>query len=339
VQSGLVRERRGADEGLVIVGGDVGQLGDGVADPLQLRQALRGHHGQAHLGDQVADQRKGVGVAGPLAVAVRGALHVGDTGLHRGQGVGDGAAGVVLAVDAERAGDPRPDVGDHPADAHRQHAAVGVAQDADLRAGGEGGLQHADAVVGVVRVAVEEVLAVQEHPPAVPDEERDGVGHHRQVLLQRRPQGLADVPHVGLGHQAHHRRLGVEQCPDLLVLLHADAGLAGGSEGHQLRVPELELGASAGEELGVLGQRAGPPAFDEPDADLVQQSGHRQLVGHRVAHPLALGAVAQRRVEDVEVGGGGCDIDGHGLSRVRWRFGPNMKKTPRKREVGAQSGR
>jgi hypothetical protein len=41
VQAGLVRERRGADEGLVVVGGDVGQLGDGVADPLQLRQALR----------------------------------------------------------------------------------------------------------------------------------------------------------------------------------------------------------------------------------------------------------------------------------------------------------
>jgi hypothetical protein len=26
-----------ADEGLVVVGGDVGQFGDGVADPLQLR--------------------------------------------------------------------------------------------------------------------------------------------------------------------------------------------------------------------------------------------------------------------------------------------------------------
>ena len=103
---GLVRERRGADEGLVVVGGDVGQLRDRVADPLQLRQALGRHDRQAHLGDQVADQREGVGVAGALAVAVRGALHVGDAGLDGGQGVGDRAAGVVLAVDAEPAARP-----------------------------------------------------------------------------------------------------------------------------------------------------------------------------------------------------------------------------------------
>ena len=45
--------------------------------------------------------------------------------------------------------DPGAHVGDDPAHAHGQHAAVGVAQDADLRAGPERRLQHADAVVGV----------------------------------------------------------------------------------------------------------------------------------------------------------------------------------------------
>jgi hypothetical protein len=47
--------------------------------------------------------------------------------------------------------------------------------------------------------------------------------------------------------------------------------------------------------------------LDEADADLVEQPGDGQLVGDGVAHALALGAVAQRGVEDVEVGVGGHD--------------------------------
>jgi hypothetical protein len=53
------------------------ELGDGVADPLQLGQAASRHDRQAHLGDQVGDQREGVGVAGALAVAVRRPLRRG----------------------------------------------------------------------------------------------------------------------------------------------------------------------------------------------------------------------------------------------------------------------
>ena len=83
VQPGLVREGRVADVGLVVVGGDVGQLGDRVAHPLQLRQALR-HHRQVHLHGEVGDQRERVGVARALAVAVR-RPHVGDPGLDRGE--------------------------------------------------------------------------------------------------------------------------------------------------------------------------------------------------------------------------------------------------------------
>ena len=72
----------------------------------------------------------------------------------------------------------------------------------------------------------------------------------------------------------------------------------------------------------------------KPDAELVQQPGDGQLVGDRVADALALGAVAQGGVEDVEVvavligelPSGDC-------------VGSNTKKTPRVREVCAQSGR
>ena len=96
----------------------------------------------------------------------------------------------------------------------------------------------------------------------------------------------------------------------------------------------VELGAGAGEELGVLGQRARPAALDEADADLVQQPGDGELVGDGVADALALGAVAQGGVEDVEVRSV-VATGSPGWSVLR----PDTKKTPRVREVCAQSGR
>ena len=47
------------------------------------------------------------------------------------------------------------------------------------------------------------------------------------------------------------------------------AGAAGGAEGDELGVLEVQLGG-AGEELDVLGVGAGPAAFDVVDAELVQ---------------------------------------------------------------------
>ena len=110
-----------------------------------------------------------------------------------------------------------------------------------------------------------------------------------------------------------------------------DAGLAGGTERDQQGVPEFQLGAGTGEELGVLRQGTRPAALDEPDPDLVQQARHGQLVGHGVADALALRAVAQGGVEDVEV-----EIGGHRIS-CGGGFGPDTKKTSRVREVCAQS--
>ena len=98
--------------------------------------------------------------------------------------------------------DARPDGADDLADAHRQHAAVRVAQHADVGAGLGGRLEHPHAVGRVVLVAVEEVLAVEEYPPALAAQEGHGVAHHRQVLLQRRPQCLLDVPDVATSPRA-----------------------------------------------------------------------------------------------------------------------------------------
>ena len=56
-------------------------------------------HAQLEL--EVRDDREEVGVARALAVSVGRALHVRRAGLDRREGVGDRAAGVVLAVDAD----------------------------------------------------------------------------------------------------------------------------------------------------------------------------------------------------------------------------------------------
>ena len=300
VQARLVGEGRHPDVRLLRVGRLVGDLRDGVRDAHHLRQAALGQDPPAHLQLQVADHREQVGVAGALAVAVRGALHVGGAGVHCGQRVGHRAAGVVLRVHADPEAGPLDHLAHHPADAHRQHAAVGVAEHADVGAGGERGLQHAQPVVPVVPVAVEEVLAVQEHPPPLGDQEADGVGDHGEVLLRGGAQRLVHVPQVGLGDQADHRGLRVPQREHLRVGGGPGAGLAGRAEGDQLRVPQRQLGAGAGEELGVLGQRARPAALDEADAELVEQPGHRELVADREGHALALRAVAQGGVVDVE---------------------------------------
>jgi hypothetical protein len=85
----------------------------------------------------------------------------------------------------------------------------------------------------------------------------------------------------------------------------ARLGPAGHPEGDQRGVVERELAVGgAGEELGVLRVRAGPAALDVGDAELVHAAGDPQLVVDRQRHPLALGAVAQRRVVQVEPPGG-----------------------------------
>jgi hypothetical protein len=301
VQPGLVRERGRPDVGRVGVRCQVRDLGDRVRDALHLGQAAVGQDVPPHLGDQAADHGEQIRVAGALPVAVGGPLHVRRAGIHGGQGVGHRATRVVLGVDAEPDAGAPLHVGHDVVHAHRQHAAVGVAQHADVRTGRGGGVEQPHAVVRVELVAVEEVLAVEEDAAAVLAQERHRVAHHRDVLLRRGAQRLAHVPHRGFRDDAHDRRAGVEQGADLRVVLHRDPGLAGRAERDELRVPELQLAVrGTGEELGVLGQRAGPAALDEADAELVEQPRHRELVGDRVADALTLRPVAQRGVEDVE---------------------------------------
>ena len=133
------------------------------------------------------------------------ALHVRGAGVDGGEGVGDRAAGVVVAVDA----DPhrRRDTTSWTTSATQlgQHAAVGVAQRDHLGAGLVRRAQHLERVVAVGAVAVEEVLGVEEHLLPLPAQVADGVADHREVLLERGAQRQLDVPVVRLRDQGDHR--------------------------------------------------------------------------------------------------------------------------------------
>ena len=357
VQPGLVRERRRADVGLARGRRDVGDLGDGVRDAGRLvEQALR-QHAAVQLELEVGDDGDEVGVAGALAVAVDAALHVARAGGDRGQRVGDGAAGVVVGVDADPGAGRLDHVEHDVGDPVGQHAAVGVAERDDLGAGLGGGAQHLQRVRPVGAVAVEEVLGVEEHRLPLLAQVGDGVAHHREVLLERRAQRELDVAVVRLGDEGDHARPGVAEGGDQRVVGGAYAGPAGGAERRELRVGELELLARAAEELGVLRVRARPAALDVAHAEPVELAGDAQLVGDREVEPLLLGAVAQGGVVDVEravqvhrsssrssgfrdgshPAGAVCrpsstSRSGRGLRRLRPR---NVKKPPGVQEVGA----
>ncbi len=296
-------------------GGEVHDLGDRVRDTGHLTQRARGQHTHVVLEFESGADGKEVGVADPLAVAVGGALHMRGARVDGRQGVGDRAAGVVLGVDAEPGSRAGQDGGDDRVDPGRKHAAVGVAQHDDIGAGVPGRAYDRRRVLRVGRVAVEEVLAVDEDAPALGPQVGDGVADHLQVLVERGAQGEFHMPVVGLGDQRDHRRGGVEQGLDLEVLARPGPGPAGGTERHQLRVPEVDLGPGPREELGVTRVRTRPAALDEPDSEVVQMPGDGELVPDREVDALTLGAIAQSGVEEVEsvVGpGGGCAAGGNG---------------------------
>ena len=300
VQPGLVREGGHAHVGLVGVRRHVGDLADRMRDPAHLRQAPIRQHLAALLQLQPRHDAEQVRVAAPLAVAVRGALHVGDARVHRRQGVGHRAGGVIVAVDAQPRPCLLPDGTDHVAKFARQHAAVGVAERHDVGARVGRHAHHFKRVRRVGAVAVEEMLRVEEHPPALRAQVRDGVADHREVLRQGGAEGQLDVPVVTLGDKSHDRRAGFAQRGDRWVVGRLGAGPAGRAERGELRVLQVKLGPGEPEEFRVLGVGARPSALDETGAELIKLPRDGQLVGHRQIQALLLCPIAQRCVVDME---------------------------------------
>ena len=277
-----------------MVGREVGQLGDGVGGGGEGGQPVLGQQLEAPLELEAGDDGEQVGVAAALAVAVGRALDVAGAGLHRDQRVGHRAGRVVVEMDPDP--DPgrqgRGDLADDPGDAGRQAAAVGVAEHDGVGPGGGGRLDDGQGVRRVGGVAVEEVLGVEGGPPSRRHQVGDGVADHGQVLVKGGPQGLGDVQVPGLADQGDDRGLGVQQRVEVGVVVDPTAGPAGGPEGGQGGVAPGQFGGP-GEVLGVLGVGPGPAALDDVDAEVVEQAGHPQLVGHGELEADLLRPVAQ----------------------------------------------
>src|SRR5699024_1213636 len=218
VQPGLMCEGAGPDVGLPGERGDIGDLADGMGDPGDLPQTGATESTYVALEFEIGHYGEDVGVASAFAVAVDATLYVLRSRGDGGHGVGHGAAGIVMSVDAQGAAGAGGDLGDDLVHPFRKHAPVGIAQGDDVGSGLHRGGHRAQGVVGVVAVAVEDVLGVQDHAAALVTQVADGVGDHRQVLLPAGAQGAFHVPDVTLGHECDDRGLGVDQGAYLVVV-------------------------------------------------------------------------------------------------------------------------
>ena len=183
----------------------------------------------------------------------------------------------------------------------RQRSAVGVAQRDDVRARLLSGVQRRHRVGRVLLEPVEAVLRVVDDELAVLLQEAHGVGDHPEVLVERRLQHFPDVERRGLAEDRDHRRGGGNQELDLLVGRRGDVLATRRAERCQARVLERAV-FRLREELDVLGIRAGPAAFDVVHAERVEPVRDAQLVGHGERDAVALRAVPQGGVVDLDVG-------------------------------------
>src|SRR5437870_902462 len=162
VEPALEREGALADEGLALVGLQVGELVDQTRDLGELLELCGRHAVMPVLQLRHRDPRHQVRVPAALAEAVDRALH-----LHAAVGnaldrVRDRQLAVVVAVDAERGRNGGPGRVHAGADRGRQRAAARVAETDERRARVRGRPHARERVIAVGRQAVEEVLGVED---------------------------------------------------------------------------------------------------------------------------------------------------------------------------------
>ena len=186
VDAAFVGEGAEADERLIAAHRQVGQFGDVAGDGGEGGELLAADGGVAELEFEIGDDGAEIGVAAALAIAVDAALDVRAARLDRGDGVGDGDVGIVMGMDADDAVEAS---GGLRRRLRRggavRCAAVGVAEAEDVGAGFLGGFERAQGELGIVLVAVEEMLGVVDHFAAVVFEIADGFGDELADSLLR----------------------------------------------------------------------------------------------------------------------------------------------------------
>ena len=204
-----------------------------------------------------------------------------------------------MAVYAERHADAFGDLARRARHPFGEAAAVRVAQH-DARGAALGRRpQRRQRVDGVGPVAVEEVFGVVNQTGHARGEVADGVGDDLKILLVTQAQGLGHVQPPGLPEDCDDRSLRTQQRLDARVIIARKILPPRRAEGRQARVAQLER-AGALEEFHVARVRAGPAALDEVHAERVEVLADAALVLDREVDPLALRAVAQRRVVDFD---------------------------------------
>ncbi len=258
-----------------------------------------------HLQLEGRHHRAEVGVTAPLSVAVHRALHLPGALAHRGEGVRHRAPSIVVGVDAEP---HRAEARRHQPGLHRPHGlghlprqgpTVGVAQDQSLGPTPGRRFQRGEGVSRVRAPAVEEVLGVVDDAPLANAKPAQALLDEPQVLVEAGAEHLLHVEDPGLAHHRAHRGAGLHQRAQVGVVGRIASHPAGGAEGGDGRVLPVEL-PGARKELGVLGVGAGPTAFDEGHPQRVEPPRDAQLVGAGEGDALALRAVAEGGVVDLD---------------------------------------
>ena len=300
VHAAFVGEGVASGEGGGVIGHDIGEFGDEIAEMGELAELLGADHVVAHLELDGGDDGAEVCIAGAFAVAVDGALDLCCAFEHGLNGVGDAAAAVVVGVDAEgRVGEALFDGGHRLGDFPGEAAAVGVAEDDDFRACVAGGLHGGEGVFAVFEVAVEEVLAIEENAAPLAAQVGYGVVDDLEVVFETDAQDFADLSGGRLGEDGDDGGVGAEERGHVGVVFNGGIGVAGAAEGAHDGVLKVDV-AGALEELGGFGIGAGLAAFNIGDAEVVEGADHADLIFGGEFDAWALCAVAEGYVVDVD---------------------------------------
>ena len=234
VHAAFVSERGDADPRLARVGLEVRDLIHEMRQLAQFRQRRFRHRAAAHFQSERGNDADQIAIAGAFAVAIDRALHLRCADVHRGDGIGDAEAAIVVRVNADARGQfGFGNCGDA-ADLRRQTTAVGIAQHDAFGAGLVG-----ERVFRFVLVTVKGMFRVVNHRLAMAFEKFHGVRDHREVFVRRGAEHLSDVKQPGFADDGDDGRFGFEHLPHQFVFVDRHAFATGHAERSELRVFEF----------------------------------------------------------------------------------------------------
>lgn len=198
--------------------------------------------------------------------------------VDRDQGVGDGAPGVVMEVNAEFDIDLIPDLGEDRPQLGRQGASIGVTKhDGSCTARGTS-FEHSEGKGRVIFEAIEKMLGIEEDPALMLDKEGDRLAHHCQCLLERGPERMHHMVVPGLGHDADIVDTTLDQGLQVWIASNVGISPTGRAKGNESCGMQVELGCCTREEGGILGVGTRPAALNVVHPEAVELTSNPELV-------------------------------------------------------------